>query len=229
MKEVSTLDNITSLITKPHQITLMYGEPGTGKTFLAHIIASEYIQKNEKLIFIDSERTLSIRRLKLLVSGNISLNGNIIIFQPTSFEQEREIITKIIEDLIENSNISLIIWDSIATNLRINNFFDKGNYIVMSEIILPKLTQLAAQYDISIVLTNQVIFNFKRQVIKMVGERHFKKYCHTIIRLERVKGNMRTMYIRYKNDSKEIKIKFLIGDEGIKILKWRDIACQSLK
>jgi len=216
---------VVNLITHPGKITIIYGFPGSGKTYLAHVIASALLEKSEKVAFIDSERTISISRIRNMAnlpSTSNESNGNIIIFQPEFLDQERTIIDNMLEKVISERKISTLIWDSIATNLRGEDFLESGGYLIMSQKILPKLLKITVKYNIRTILTNQVTFDFKNKGIRLLGGRHFEKYAHTLVRLDRVKGNTRVMHVLQKPDI-EFSIKFIITDYGIQVTKMRGV------
>jgi len=139
------------------EVSLVYGEPGVGKTSLALQCAVTCAKKDYKTIFIDSDNTFSIPRFTQIAGSPLdTISPFVFIFKPHTFEEQ----SLLIENL-ENYNlhtIALIVVDTITTLYRIS-FDSVGDVVSLNMKLnwqLAYLNELAKSYHTSILLTSQV-------------------------------------------------------------------------
>ena len=102
-------------------LTQFYGPPGSGKTNIALQLLVRCAKNGDKAIFVDTEGGLSIERVKQISNNQFdSFASNIIIFEPTSFNEQIEVLKKI-ENLLDSKgeNVELIILDSAVALYRL--------------------------------------------------------------------------------------------------------------
>src|SRR3972149_2168667 len=76
-------------------VTQLYGASGTGKTNICIQLAVECVKSGKKVIYIDTEG-FSADRFKQIAGENAKkIAGDIIIYEPVSFEQQYSAITDI--------------------------------------------------------------------------------------------------------------------------------------
>ena len=71
-------------------ITTIFGPAGSGKTNLCLIAAICTVLNKKKVIFIDTEGGFSIERVKQLCPGNDNILDKILVFNPTTFEEQKK-------------------------------------------------------------------------------------------------------------------------------------------
>src|SRR3989344_1111177 len=94
-------------------ITTIYGPAGTGKTTIC-LMATLSMVKDKKVIFIDTEGSFSVERIKQLL-GNKDVEkvlSKIFVLRPMTFEEQRKTI-ETLKDMVD-SKIGLVVVDTIA-------------------------------------------------------------------------------------------------------------------
>ena len=102
-------------------LTQFYGPPGSGKTNIVLQLLVRSAKSGSKAIFVDTEGGLSIERIKQISNNEFdSFANNIIIFEPTSFNEQIDILKKV-ENLMDSKgeDIELIILDSAVALYRL--------------------------------------------------------------------------------------------------------------
>ncbi len=99
---------------KSDSITLVYGEPETGKsTFALQCAVNCAIQTSGKILYIDCDNTFSTERLAQVAGWNFeTVAERIVLFKPKDFREQTVLL-----DHIENylQNVNLIIIDTITS------------------------------------------------------------------------------------------------------------------
>lgn len=183
------LDMILGGGVRPGEVTLIYGVPGIGKTSLAMQCALKCAEKNLKSIFIDSEHTFSLNRLRQMAGNDLEkVSPLIFIFKPRNFREQ----SLIIENL-ENYNlrsVALIIVDTITSLYSVElGLTDKIFALNMKlDRQLAYLNEYARSYNTSVLLTSQVRSiareNTESGKVAPVAIRILKFWAQAIINLE---------------------------------------------
>jgi DNA repair protein RadB len=196
-------------------ITVIYGEPATGKTTMALLASISQIKNNKKVIYIDTENSFSIDRLKQLFPDVENYMNNLIKIHPTSFEEQNSLINR-----LPIKNISLIVIDTIGFYYRTEK---KENYKETNETLINQVEKLKAiaENKIPIIITNQVYQSIDTKEIKIVGGDILKHRADLLIKLKRTPRILTVEYpIKEKNKDYEENIEtnkmyFEIKNEGI--------------
>src|SRR3989344_6809125 len=183
-----------------NEITLIYGQPATGKTTVALMAAIKCCKEN-KVIFIDTENSFNIERFKQLKGTNKDLD-NIFIVKPVSFEDQ---LNKV-ENLTKIKSKSLVIVDSLGFHYRLNvkEDYKKANDALHRQMSI--LNQISK--EIPVILTNQVSYNIDKNKNEIVGGPKLKNWAKKLIRLEKSPRRL----ILEKPELKEFK--FEINNDG---------------
>ncbi|MFH0749157.1 MAG: ATPase domain-containing protein [Candidatus Bathyarchaeota archaeon] len=217
------LDKILDTGMKRGEVTLVYGESGTGKTSLAIQCAFLCAKIGLKTIFIDSDRTFSSSRLVQIADKELkNISPLIFVVKPSTFHEQTLLVAS-----LENynlQNIALIIVDSI-TNLY-KSELDSTEKIFVSNMKLnwqlAYLTEIAKLYNISILLTSQVRSIFREglqnEEIEPIANRVLSFWSQKIIKLEKIPNSTikKAKIEKDKSDKEsEMSCSYFIEKRGI--------------
>lgn len=215
----SSLDDLLGGGIEKGCITQFYGPPGSGKTNVAMKILYEATKAGSKAIYMDTEGGISLERMQQIAGPDFNnVAGNIYLLEPKSFD-EQELCVQNIEELLNNdSSIDLLIIDSIVALYRI----EEGDPSEINKRLgreMAKLLTLSRQYDIAVVITNQIYSPFDSDdlIVEPIGGTVLKYWSKVIVEIERdtVSSIRNAILQRHKNKSPNQRITFEIIDEGI--------------
>jgi RecA/RadA recombinase len=155
-------------------INLVYGESATGKTTLALQESLKYTKENKKVLYVDTENSFSVERLKQMDENYKEYLNKIFLVQPKDFVEQHELIKKlkkfdlIVIDTIGHHYRKSIKEDSYPTNARLN-----------------KQLRILKDLDCPVLILNQVYFDINKNKIRNIGENILKKWVTNIIKLEK--------------------------------------------
>jgi len=195
---------LDELFSYDNHITGIYGKPATGKTTLC-LLAMAKINPEKKIVFIDTESSFSLDRLKQF-NPEIKLD-NLFVMPVKSFAEQH----KTVENLLKIKNqISFVVIDSFSMFYRrMLQEKTKVNTLVARQLSI--LNELAKE-GIPVIITCQVYSKFDG-TIELIGRNLVRDWCSTLIRLEE-KG-VRTLHLE-KHPIKESDTKdFVIRNEEI--------------
>ena len=219
-------------------ITTLYGPAGSGKTNLCLLAAVECAKNGKKAIFIDTEGSFSVDRLKQLADETVM--KNIILLKATKFFEQVQIFNKLIGRV--SSNVGLIIVDSMVMLYRLETSIAKAderdetvkilNMAIAKQLRI--LNEIARKKDIPIIITDQVYSDFlsndkiqemkeqglnineeKAKNVKMVGGDLLKYWSKCIIEIQRLKEGKRKAILRKHRSLPEKSFMFQITGKGI--------------
>ena len=154
-------------------ITQIFGPPSSGKSNITLTLSVNVAKNNRKVIYIDTEGGISIDRIRQIAGSEFSnVANNIIVFEPTSFLEQNDTLKSIDAWLRKNHNdVDLIILDSAVALYRVDDMkSSKLNKELGKQMGI--LSKIARQYDIAVVVTNQIYNAFDEEGnndIKAVG------------------------------------------------------------
>ena len=196
-------------------VTTIYGPAGSGKTNLCMILLSKHYDK--KVVYIDTEGSFSIARLKQLTDNYKEVLENLIILKPTDFNEQKKVFEKLKK--IVNEKIGLIIVDSIAMLYRLELGQTKQVYSVNRElgVQMSLLIQISRKHKIPIILTNQVYSDFEdKNKVNMVGGDILRYASKCLIELQTHPKHRRAILRKHRSLPEGKELDFIIEDEGIK-------------
>src|SRR3989344_6496229 len=187
-------------------INSVYGEPATGKTTLALMLARDY-SKFSKVVYIDTENGFNVERFKQISRENYkNCLKNIITFKVKDYKEQEDIINK-----LNGIKANLIIVDTISMHYRLNlkeDFKNANNKMINMLKTLRGLNK----NNVNILIINQVYNNFNTNKVQGVGANMINKFCKVVLKLEK---NPRKIIREKPNKSERL---FEINNEGITIL-----------
>lgn len=196
-------------------ITTIYGPAGSGKTNLC-LIAVAHADPLKKIIYIDTEGSFSLSRLKQITDDWEEVLKRTIVLQPTSFEEQKKVFEKLRK--LVTDKISVIILDSVAMLYRLEMGITKNIQQVNRDlgIQLAYLTQLARKQHIPILITNQVYADFEeKDKLKMVGGDLLRYASKCLIEMRRNDQGRFAVLQKHRSIEENKKVKFKIVDKGL--------------
>ena len=198
-------------------LTTVYGPAGSGKTVLCLLCATKVARKNKKIIYVDTEGSFSLERLKQIAPDYKKILGNIVFLKPTSFEDQKKSFEKLKE--LVNDKIGLIVVDTIAMLYRLELGKNEDVYSVNRELgrQLAYLTEIARKKHIPVLISNQVYSNFEnKDQVNIVGGDLLKYSSKCLIELQITPSrNRRAILKKHRSIAEEKEITFKIVEGGI--------------
>ncbi|MDD5133294.1 MAG: AAA family ATPase [Candidatus Nanoarchaeia archaeon] len=198
-------------IIKDRGITIAYGPAGSGKTtFAIHQVINK-LKLGKKVMYIDTERTLSIDRLKQIGGKDINLD-NLFVLKVANFKDQQ---IKINELNNMKNNFGLIVFDSLNNHYRslTNSKPDLAHRMLINQLnTIKKLSEITP-----ILILNQVYANPATNEIKMVGHEIQSRYADELIELKMSPYNPSgPKKLIFKSSNKEVV--YDIVKEGIRVI-----------
>lgn len=215
----SSLDELLGGGIEKGCITQIYGPPGSGKTNISLKIVYEATKNGSKAIYMDTEGGLSLERIQQIAGSDFNkIAQNIYLLEPKSFDQQQLDIQNIEDLLSEDDSIDILIIDSIVALYRVEEG-DPSEINKKLGRLMAKLLTLSRDYDIAILITNQIYSPFDSDdlIVEPIGGTVLKYWSKVIVQIEKNTGSLvRTAILqRHKNKSSGQKITFEIVDDGI--------------
>ena len=214
-----SIDSIIGGGIEKGTITQFYGPPGSGKTNIALKMLVQCAKNGKKAVFIDTEGGLSIERMKQISGDQFDdIAGNIIVLEPTTFEEQYEAIKKIEHSLKSGEkDIDLIILDSAVALYRLK---EGGQTEINRDLSkqMGLLSMIARKYDIAVVVTNHIYSIFDEEgAIEPIGGTILKYWSKIIIELVKDENGERFAILkRHRSKPDGLKVKFEIVNRGLK-------------
>ncbi len=217
-------------------ITLFYGPPASGKSNFVILSACQK-SKQKKVIFIDTEASISIERINQ-ISKNQSqeILKNLIILKPTNFQEQKKSFEKLNNEIQSSDNIGLIIVDSMTMLYRLDfaearkkshEEIQKINSELANQMKL--LFEISRKKNIPVLITAQVYSGYlteeewlsgKQAGVNVVGGDIMKYWSKCIIELQNKRGKKIAIIKKHRSLPQKI-IHFDIINEGIQKKGWR--------
>jgi DNA repair protein RadB len=209
-------------------VTQLYGEAGSGKTNICLQMAVKYASRGESVIIIDSEG-LSTERFVQIAQAHLAegeelerLAARIILYQPRTFEQQTSCIHEIdtvIKEKEGKSGVGLILLDSATLFYRLELDDDRSMHLrrVLANQIM-HLLELARQYDLVVIITNQVYTDIENGKLRPTGGSALEHLSKVIVQLEKVAGatgKRRATLKKHRSMPEETSCIFFITGRGV--------------
>lgn len=217
----SSIDGLLGGGVEKGTITQIFGPPSSGKSNIALVLAVNVAKMGKKVVYIDTEGGISIDRIKQISGDNFQkVVNNIIVFEPTSFSEQNENL-KTIELWIRkhHEEVELCVLDSAVALYRVE---DMKSSRLNKELgrQMGILAKIARNYDVAVVLTNQIYSSFdddNKDSVKAVGGTILQYWSKIIIQLERNgEFNKRVATLkRHRSIGEGRQVTFKISSNGI--------------
>jgi DNA repair protein RadB len=171
-------------------ITQIYGEAGTGKTNIAMQLAIQAVNKQSRVVFIDTEG-LSTERFRQIAGENAKeIASKILIFEPMTLDQQHISIKEAAK--IAGIDLGLVVLDS-ATSLYRVLLEAEDNKQVRKKFStqMGDLLKLARRHKVPVFITNQVYTDIETGMLKPLGGTILEHMCKAILSIEKVGNSLR--------------------------------------
>jgi len=232
MVKVSTgckcVDNKIGGGISPESVTLVYGEPETGKTTLAIQCAVNCALQNYKTLFVDCDNTFSTKRLSQLSADKFDrVAEQIILVKPKDFREQTAVVDYI-QDYTEK-NFGLIIIDTLTSLYGAEAAEYSGKAFSVNRELnrqLAILAQTAKIRKIPVVITSQVrsVFDDPNISVAPVANRVLKFWADTIIAMKPTDypQTIKAVVEKTRESSQEANCYVQIVESGIQDTEFRE-------
>jgi DNA repair protein RadB len=208
---------------KSGNLTTIYGNAGSGKTTCCLLAVIESAKNNHKTIFVDTESSFNINRLKQLYTGDINnIVENIFLIHPNSFSEQHDTILKL-KKICNNEQIKLVIVNTIGKHYRVvlNDSPKKINAMLLTQMMT--LVRIARDLNKIVLVTNQVYANMnEKDELKMVGGNIIPNISKCVIKLHKKDSKRYASVVKYKTEKEKTTfynlgkmVKFEIRQKGM--------------
>jgi DNA repair protein RadB len=143
----------------PETITMIYGEPKTGKTTLAIQCAANCAMQGKKTLFVDCDNTFATERLSQIAREKFDqVAEQIILMKPKDFAEQTAIVDQLPEYIAKNFGLVIIDTFNSLYRARVSETTAKASFAVNRELNrqMALLAQTAKTQRIPIIVTSQV-------------------------------------------------------------------------
>ncbi|MEM3356389.1 MAG: ATPase domain-containing protein [Candidatus Bathyarchaeia archaeon] len=169
-------------------VTLIYGEPETGKTTLAMQCAVNCAMQGYKTLFIDCDNTFSAERLSQISAGKFEeIASLIILMKPNDFREQAVVIDRLSDYTAKN--FGLVVIDTLTSLYRAQVAEASGKAFGFNRELnrqMAVLAQTARTQKMPIIVTSQVrsVFNEPDISVAPVATRVLKFWADAIIAMK---------------------------------------------
>ena len=216
VKRVSTgskpLDTLLEGGIERGVISNFYGESGSGKTNACLQISAEVASSHGNVAYIDTEASFSAERFAQIASE--AELENVFVKDVTDFQQQKGAINSL---QAMEQDLELIVVDSMVSLYRLK--VDGGNASEVNNELseqLSKLSEIARNQDIPVVITNQVYTSFDDDELELVGSDVPKYWSKCLIQLSESQDSRVAEIAKHRSLEEGQKVGFEITDQGLK-------------
>ena len=211
----TALDNLLGGGLEPGIITLLYGEPGTGKTTICLQASRNCASQGQRVVFVTSDCISQKRLMQICGKGYGRALENMLFFSPLSLREQGETLDK-------SAKIAcgLLIIDAANKyyRLEICDDEDAATRIFTRQLVALQLE--AKKKMIPVLITGQV-YAYKER-IKPFANKIMMPLAKTIIHLERrmystdsYTGEREALLIKHREQKKGMRGTFMITEGGV--------------
>ena len=206
----------------PETVTLIYGEPETGKSTLAMQCAVSCAVQNLKVLFVDCDNTFYAKRLSQ-VSGERfdEVAERIILMKPKDFKEQTAVVDQIRD---YTANVGLIIFDTFTSlyGAKVCESTGKSKAFGVNRELnrqLAILAQTTKIQKIPVLITSQVrsVFTDQDSSVRPVATRVLKFWADNIIALKpaQTPQTIKALVEKARDIQQETTCYVQIGEAGI--------------
>lgn len=196
-------------------VTNVYGEAGSGKTNICVQAVSRAIHEGEgTAVFIDTEGGFSAERF-LQIHGDEAGLEEVILFEPTTFDEQRDVIDGL-EETVEEQDAGIIVVDSLVSLYRLHLDGDAQETNTELSKQFSTLSTIAREQEVPVIVTNQVYSEFDSDETVMVGRDIPAYWSKTLLHLKKQGDGRRSAELRkHRSRPEGVKTEFYITEESL--------------
>ena len=172
----------------PETVTLVYGEPETGKSTLSTQCAVNCAMQGYKTLFVDCDGMFSTKRLSQLSGGKFEEIAELIILvRPIDFKEQTALVDHLLDYTARNTG--LVVIDTVTSLYRARVSESSGKAFGLNRELnrqMALLAQTAKIQKIPILVTSQVrgVLDQPLGGVEPVATRVLKFWADTIIAMK---------------------------------------------
>jgi RecA/RadA recombinase len=205
----------------PETVTLIYGEPETGKSTLATQCAVNCAMQGLKTLFVDCDNMFSAKRLSQLSAGKFDEIAELIILvKPNDFKEQTALVDHLMDYTAKNSG--LVVFDTVNSLYRARVAETSGKAFGLNRELnrqMALLAQTAKIQKIPVIVTSQVssVFDEPSGGVVPVATRVLKFWADTVIAMKPTENPqvIRAVLEKSSKQTKEIRCYVRIEESGI--------------
>ena len=207
----------------PETVTLIYGEPETGKSTLAMQCAVNCALQNFKVLFVDCDNTFYAKRLSQISGDRFDeVAERIILVRPKDFREQTAVVDGIQD--YATKNVGLIIFDTFTSlyGAKVCETSGKAKAFGVNRELnrqLAILAQTTKIRKIPVMITSQVrsVFSDQSASVRPVATRVLKFWADTIIALKPTQNlqTIKAVMEKAREMEQEATCYVQIGESGI--------------
>jgi RecA/RadA recombinase len=204
----------------PATITLIYGEPETGKSTLAMQCAVNCAIQNSKILYVDCDNTFSTSRLAQLSGAHFdTVAERIVLVKPRDFREQTALIERIEDYTI---NVGLIVIDTFTSLYSAKAAESPRAFSTNRELNrqLAVLAQTVKTKKIPLVFTSQVrsVIGEQNSSVRPVATRVLKFWADNILFLKptELPQTIKATIEKAPQQTAEVVCYVQIGEGGIR-------------
>jgi RecA/RadA recombinase len=209
---VGCIDNALDGGISPETVTLIYGEPETGKSTLAMQCAFNCAMQELKIIYIDCDNTFSSKRLSQLAAGKFDeVADKIMLIKPLDFKEQTAVTDRIGDYLTRN--VGLIIVDTMNSlyGAKVAEASSKSKAFSVNRELnrqMAILAQTSKIQRIPVIITSQVrsMFSDPSGSVKPAANRVLTFWADNIISLKPTENSKAIKATVEKNHAKTVHV-----------------------
>jgi RecA/RadA recombinase len=221
------IDNNIGGGISPQSVTLIYGEPETGKTTFAIQCTVSCALQNYKILFVDCDNTFSTERLSQLSADKFDqVAEQVILIKPKDFNEQTAVIDRIQDYTAKNFGLIVIDTFTSLYGAKVAESSSKA-FSVNRELNrqLAILAQTAKIRKIPVIVVSQVrsVFDDPNVSVAPVANRVLKFWADTIIAMKPT-GYPQTIkaVLETRENKEEVTCYVQIGETGIKDTEFQE-------
>jgi DNA repair protein RadB len=197
-------------------MTLIYGEAGTGKTTLCLLLARDMAKAGKKVIYLDTEG-VSIDRLRQISGPDFETAAKNILFSNIgSFDEQERMVDKAIKLAQGNVDVGMVIIDSISMHYRLTSREEDRADRKSLAGQTTKLTNLAREKGIPVVVTSQVYTDVETGTFEALGGHALHHNAKLILRVDKVRSGLRrAVLMKARHLPEGLEADFRLTADGI--------------